>query len=440
MSNIVIAGDTSGSVTLQAQAVSGSTTLTLPTTSGTLLTTTSGQWITSGSDIYYNTGNVGIGTTSPDTKFQVSGTSGSPQFQAGTDVNGYFQVNAFDTNPVYCVVGGTNATAGVFGTQTNIPTIFFTNNTERMRIDSSGNVGIGLTPITGYKLAIGGGGSSVMGIYSTSAAGVAGNALVRLGNSNGTDRWQIQYDCSDNGFKIYDFNATVNRFLIDSAGNVGIGTSSPTAKLNVSGGSLAGAAAGAPLSISSALGATRLITDSGNVTSFIGSYYDSTTLEISQGSTSGYVSGIVVAARSATATVTDAIALYTRSAERMRIDGPGNVLVSTNTLYGYQPAPTSKSAAATLTGAELIVGILNTTGTTYTITLPTGTNIDAAVSTALAANGSFDWYVINTASGTVTIAANGNTTLGTLTIATGVSAHFVFRKTAANTYTVYRVS
>ncbi len=36
MSSIVIAGDTSGTCTLQANAVAGTTTLTLPTTSGTL--------------------------------------------------------------------------------------------------------------------------------------------------------------------------------------------------------------------------------------------------------------------------------------------------------------------------------------------------------------------------------------------------------------------
>ena len=41
MSSIVIAGDTSGSVTLQAPAVAGTTTLTLPATSGTMLTTAS---------------------------------------------------------------------------------------------------------------------------------------------------------------------------------------------------------------------------------------------------------------------------------------------------------------------------------------------------------------------------------------------------------------
>lgn len=41
MSSVVINGDTSGSVTLSAPAVAGSTTLTLPTTSGTVLTSAS---------------------------------------------------------------------------------------------------------------------------------------------------------------------------------------------------------------------------------------------------------------------------------------------------------------------------------------------------------------------------------------------------------------
>jgi len=39
MSSVIIAGDTSGTVTLSAPAVSGTTTLTLPTTSGTIVTT-----------------------------------------------------------------------------------------------------------------------------------------------------------------------------------------------------------------------------------------------------------------------------------------------------------------------------------------------------------------------------------------------------------------
>ena len=41
MSSIVVAGDTSGTITLQAPASAGTTTLTLPTTSGTVLTSAS---------------------------------------------------------------------------------------------------------------------------------------------------------------------------------------------------------------------------------------------------------------------------------------------------------------------------------------------------------------------------------------------------------------
>jgi hypothetical protein len=45
MSSVVIAGDTSGTVTLAAPAVAGTTTLTLPTTSGTIVTTSGAQTI-----------------------------------------------------------------------------------------------------------------------------------------------------------------------------------------------------------------------------------------------------------------------------------------------------------------------------------------------------------------------------------------------------------
>jgi hypothetical protein len=127
--------------------------------------------------------------------------------------------------------------------------------------------------------------------------------------------------------------------------------------------------------------------------------------------------------------------------ERMRIDSAGNTYVETGTLWQYAPAPTSKAAVATLTAAEVQTGILNTTGTTYTVTLPTGTALDTAFAGVPATNIGFDWFVVNTASGTITIAvgASGMTSVGTLTIATGVSAQFRLRRTAANTYVLYRL-
>ncbi len=106
MSKLVLSGDTSGSVTLDAPAVSGTTTLTLPTTTGTLVVTSGAQTIefadgsastpsiTNSGDtntgIFFpaadtiafaeggaeamrldSSGNVGIGTTSPATKLEV---------------------------------------------------------------------------------------------------------------------------------------------------------------------------------------------------------------------------------------------------------------------------------------------------------------------------------------------------------------------------------
>jgi hypothetical protein len=76
MSSVVIAGDTSGTVTLQAPAVAGSTVLSLPSSSGTILTTAGGTATTATNVAGGVAGNVpyqtGVGTTG----FVTNGTSG----------------------------------------------------------------------------------------------------------------------------------------------------------------------------------------------------------------------------------------------------------------------------------------------------------------------------------------------------------------------------
>jgi hypothetical protein len=119
--------------------------------------------------------------------------------------------------------------------------------------------------------------------------------------------------------------------------------------------------------------------------------------------------------------------------ERYRITNDG-------VLCHDQPAPASKSAAATLTIAELKTGIIQYTGAAATLTLPTGTLTEGGFS-GIYTNMTFEWSVINTGSGICTIGAGtAHTIVGSGTVAIGASALFTSRRTAANTFVSYRLS
>lgn len=83
MSALIIYGDTSGSVTLQAPATAGTTVLTLPTTSGTIATTTGG--VTTATNLAGGaTGSVPYQSASGTTVFIAGNTSTTPQFFSST--------------------------------------------------------------------------------------------------------------------------------------------------------------------------------------------------------------------------------------------------------------------------------------------------------------------------------------------------------------------
>jgi len=170
-----------------------------------------------------SSGNVGIGTPSPGSKLTVVGVISS------TSSTSYIQaVSTTNSGTTQIINDGGNGYIEVNGT-TSIPMVFRLQGAELMRIDASGNVGIG-TASPSQKLDVAG--SIKANNYFAINQATTDAVTFGFGNSNGPAVITWGSASAQSGALAF-LSAGAERARIDSSGNFGIGTNSPDALLTV---------------------------------------------------------------------------------------------------------------------------------------------------------------------------------------------------------------
>lgn len=279
-------------------------------------------------------GNLGIGTTSPATRTHIVGDETELRVQSNTSTNGYVRfINSSGSMSVGMSGGPTNTLLTYDRTNSqNVHEylggasgyhIWYTAGSERMRIINTGSVGIGVVaPLA--KLHVATAGNNYIISHNTTGST---SALLLGAESNKTNIYSWTTPGGSTGVPLAFTVGASESMRIDTSGNVGIGTASPSGKLEVA----------------------------GNNTSIYLRSNDTNDATLRY-----FVNSVEVAtARGKSGNI---YAIETGGAERMRIDSAGNVVVNATTAV----LSSANRGNITVTGSASSIVSVGTSASAYT--------------------------------------------------------------------------
>lgn len=236
---------------------------------------------------------VGVGNAAPAHTVDIQSASGGTTARLRNTTGNFIDFIETSGSSRTGYIGTTNGTNFVIHNDKAGQMQFDTNNLERMRIDSAGNVGIG-TSSPSYALDVNGviKGNNLLALQAGTPSFPASGLGWEIYNNSSTDNFLQSYNRTGSVYINSVYNALSHQFRIsgtermrlDSSGRLGIGTTSPTSGylLDVAGGiKLSGAfdenvfaVSGTTPALSPSNGTIQTWTLSGNSTPTAGTWND----------------------------------------------------------------------------------------------------------------------------------------------------------------------